>query len=733
MGCGIGSVQPHHPRVSQGSSRQGAQSPNSSDFPVKFFSEIVNHVRSIAALPNMMPVVCFSTNSFPIVTCFLHINDSTPIDSEIQLPIVAASVYGRGRVICFSQIQFLTTKYMRVGDTRQFVSNCINWITYGQNTMTPVLGIGFTKQQKHNITHALKEIGIFIEYGSFKVNFTSYKAILIPSDIVLDDQKIEQLVEFVGEAGRGLAIFYNHTEYSSFSLPINDLLSKFSLSYTFCLLNEDVEVSENIQVPSSYVYIRDSNFVTLLDNFKNLIKQPNINTVALDDIVTVLRCYIMVCNDNYSKELSDLTDCAWEFLHRTNYHAENGICPEEVHGIVVVLLMYLYTILPVNLVKPIPEHVDFPGKTGDVELSDFQKTFKLQRDEWISTGLWLPAGVPATVICEPIIQGAHVQIGSQHESLLTKPGPWKRWPSIISVSLLAEKCTKVISAFGGIVYVGYAPTNPIQTETLTIDLTFHNFCEHPIADYKDPSIWERTKNIQVPWGEIVAKDITFTVPTSKMLELDNFDKIFEKFNIIIQEVTNYIGYSPPKPYRIVFDIELPEDCPSCGYPLAFDLQDIDNILSNFDSPTTQLFTAVTMLTVVSILEDCFDHVTETAIATLAASVVFQKLFPGFDPLEFAGISLPTLFHELWEIHNFDQTIIPKTLAKFQDPTHPISDVPEDMWISFVREICHIGGRNFTKLLERARPIPLNISISLQGLPTYKFGSECGDHSFSIGE
>jgi hypothetical protein len=101
-------------------------------------------------------------------------------------------------------------------------------------------------------------------------------------------------------------------------------------------------------------------------------------------------------------------------------------------------------------------------------------------------------------------------------------------------------------------------------------------------------------------------------------------------------------------------------------------------------------------------------------------MTFQKLFDGFDPNAFPGIQLPeTLFSELWEIHNADPKVIPATVARFQGADWPMSDVPDDMWISFVRELCKVGGRDFTKVLERAKPIPLNISQSLQGLPAFQ--------------
>ena len=723
MGCGNSTPAPK----AQVSGQSGGTSmhhslPSRESRPTSIsqcFEMIVSNVKTIAAPSNMMPIVCLSEEAFPIVTSFLHLEDSTP--TEIQLPIVAGSISGNGRVICFSQLQFLSPKCIRVADTKQLIVNAMNWIFGGQNSMTPAITLGFDKMVQQSILKTFNEIGFFIENGSFKAAFNQYKAIIIPSDIDLSDpEKMKKVTDYVMEDGGGLVVFYNHTESGAMNIPINKLLIQFNLSYTFCLLNEDMDPSDNIQMPMSYSYIKESNFIPLLSRFKSIVKQAHVDTSALDDLVTTLRYYIMVCDDSkHAEKLEEIFKYAWDFLIKTNYHTEEGICPDVTHGIVVVLLLDLYSKLPQDQVKPIPEHEEFPGKTGNVQLSDFQITIQLQNETWISTGLWLPAGVIATVECESPMPDIHVQIGSQHESLLAKPGPWKRWPSTVSVFPLTEKETSVVTAFGGIVYIAVNNSNEQDPRPLTIN--FHGFCKHPMADCDDPKVWEETKDIDVPWGELKAGNVIFTLPSSELRNIDNFDLINEKFKIIVTEIINYMKFKLERPYRFVFDIELPDDCPSCGYPLVFSVDDIDGILRSFDQPTAQLFTAVTLMSIVSLREDVFDQVTETAIATIATSIVFQKLFPDFNPLEFAGISLPTLFHELWEIHSrFDPELIPKTLQKFQDPSYQLLDAPEDMWIAFVRETCRIGKRDFTKLLERSRPIPLNISISLQGLPPYQF-------------
>lgn len=680
------------------------------------FDQIVNGAKMIAATSNMMPIVCLTRDTFPIITSYLHLEDSTP--TEIQLPIVAGSVYKAGRVICFAQLQFLSSKTLHVSDTARLVLNSLVWICGGNSSMTHVLALGFDKQTLSPIVKSLQELGFFVEGGNSRSNLTSYKALIIPSSIDLEDEAFfSSIVNYV-ENGGGIAVYYHHAEIQQLSMPINKLLSIFGLSYTYCLLNDDLEEADNIQVPPSFAYVRDSNFVPISAHFKAVVKQNNIDTSTLDDLVTTLRYYIMVCDETYSQQLVEIANFAWEFLTRTNYTTEDGICPDIKHGIVVVLLQDLYAKLPIDKVQAIPEHTDFPGETGDVKLEDHEINVTLRDETWISTGLWLPANTPAKVISAQPISDVHVQIGSQNESLLTKQGPWKRWPSVVSAYPIESNEVNVGTPFGGIVYLTVNSIEPV--DPFPADFTFSQFCKHPRYVTGHPEIWEETKDIEVPWGEIDVGSIIFTVPSESIRQIKDFDIIHDKFQTIVSGISNYMSYQPDRPYRAVFDVELTDEGPNYGYPLVFHVDEIPGILMELETPTVQLFKAVSLMTIVSLREECFDITTETAIATVATAVIFQELFQGFNPFEFNGITLPTLFHELWEIHSHcNAELIPNTLSKFQNPDYPVSEVPEDMWIAFVREMCRIGRKDFTKLLERSRPIPLNISISLQGLPPYQ--------------
>jgi hypothetical protein len=135
-----------------------------------------------------------------------------------------------------------------------------------------------------------------------------------------------------------------------------------------------------------------------------------------------------------------------------------------------------------------------------------------------------------------------------------------------------------------------------------------------------------------------------------------------------------------------------------------------------------LFIAATFLGILSIRENCLDDITMMALACVATSATFGQMYPGFDPVSFSGIRFPDLFFVLWKLHTMcDSTLLPQTLAAIQDPEFGVQDVPEEMWIGFVLELSLVGQQNFTKVLEEVRPIPLNISQSLDGLPYFQWG------------
>ena len=331
--------------------------------------------------------------------------------------------------------------------------------------------------------------------------------------------------------------------------------------------------------------------------------------------------------------------------------------------------------------------------------------------------MWLQAGIVASIKCElddsDILL---VQIGAHSESLISEPGPWKRWPCVVSAFKLQSPVTQIASQFGGIVYI--AVTSTYKKKLL---LNFHRFSKHPIYSDQKPNLFSLTKNNIVPWGEISCELFILTIPREYLLQIEDIPSVTNYLSNVIKTVSSYMNYIIRRAYRIVFDIQTPGNSHVPGYPIVMNINDINGLLLSINKATPQLFSFVIMIATVSIREGCFDEITERALAYFVATSVFVILFEGFliDEVEGYFPEIPPLFAELWHIQKeVSPSIIKTILERSQDPDTPTYEVAEDKWISFIRDLCKFGRLNFTRLLEKARPIPLNMFKALEGLPMY---------------
>ena len=680
------------------------------------FMMITSNIRSICKIEGTNPIVCLDKNSFPIISSKLFLDADNP--TEIYLPVVAASKHGNGRVICFGHIEIMSENNRNTGDTEIFLSSSFQWALHNANKPSKsVLIIGFSPELEQETKVFLQQFSLLAEAPEFngEINLSQYCLVMAASNVKLEPNELE---EYVQNGGVFIALFDPNEDNEQSSFNINQALIPLGLAFTYCSLLVGEPSSFRFPVPRKFADVKFLNFQYAIDSFLSYIKQPDIMDIEetkLDDLVTFLRFYLMVIDESYVSRIEPLLTETWDFLNKTGFKTDKGIAPHIIHGICMILLAQLLYKIPFERYSSFEQ--DFPGPTDNVILSSHKIKLEIGPFAWFSTGLWLPAGKIGTIKCTSPVPILHIQIGSHQDSLLSKAGPWKRYPLIIMSFAIDKTEFKIASPFGGIVYI----VAEMIPETLnSIELELDGFSQYPRAVMGHPEIWKQTKDIDVPWAELESPTFIFTVPTSFLKEHEHeIDSYFEIFDKLVNEVMSYTSCNFIRPYRIVFDIELVNDEPGCSYPLVFSLDDLDKIFA-IDQPAKPLFTLLSMLTNISVRENCFDESTEIVLSTVSACSAIKKVWTNCNPLIFLESDTPLLFNELWDIHiNYDSTILPKTLAVFQDPEFQILDTPEDMWILFVREFCRIGKKNFTSVLQRARPIPLNISLSLQNLPEYK--------------
>jgi hypothetical protein len=391
----------------------------------------------------------------------------------------------------------------------------------------------------------------------------------------------------------------------------------------------------------------------------------------------------------------------------------SGFCPNPAHSLIAILLSALVIPLPPATVSPFSVARRFPGTPpAHCRTISVERTFTLEPGSWHSTGLWLSAGSVGTIVCESPRPDITIQIGAHQETLLAKPGPWLRWPFVVTFRPLDSCRMQIASPFGGPVYVVVSSLPADAQRTLT--LQFDGFLAHPFADINNPAIWEQTKEIPVPWGELVTTDVVFTLPSQNMKKLD-FDLIDRNFRPIVKAVREYLSVEFKAPYRFVFDVELPPEF-STKYPLTLLVADVPFVLDNWGEVCGEFFRAVVLLCTNSMRDNVLDPLTERAVMSIAATVGIQTVFTNFDPrdLEFGTLPEP-LFSALWEVQQHRPRLIPDTLAAMRESAPHATN---EMWLAFVGQLCKTAQIDFTPLLEQSRPIPLNLSQSLQGLPRF---------------
>ena len=117
---------------------------------------------------------------------------------------------------------------------------------------------------------------------------------------------------------------------------------------------------------------------------------------------------------------------------------------------------------------------------------------------------------------------------------------------------------------------------------------------------------------------------------------------YDRYYSIGNNETHAFSTTDPYFYRIIvgehsyynqlsISFESPDDSQGGGYPLIFLEDQIDPILKSWDKPTQELFNVISVMSVMSLRENCFDSTTENALSAICAASVMQALFTDFDP------------------------------------------------------------------------------------------------------
>lgn len=676
------------------------------------FTTITEGIESIVCPPGMVPIAILESQCFCIATAPLTIN----VDEEtnVKLPIIAASITRPGKIICLGHIQMLSNYYISKNSYSTFFHNLFIWLTSKQLLTSKVLLLNINDRYESQLAKIIRSFGFIVDVGDFKKDFNQFNLIIIASTLKMDGDDMAKLLNYSNNGGSICCCYSPSFSTDEECFNVNPLLLEFGLSFMDCAINSETSEPIKTNIPPTFDLVKNKPLPQMVTMFKELMAFNNPNSEVIDDFVTELRYVCLSCKGRYSNVLSDILSVCWDYLSQHPFRNEEGeLDPNIVQNIIIVLIIDVYNQLPIEKLSVIPDCSTFPGLAKIREFKEYDITLPVFEQTLHSTGLWLPPGVIGTVtIHNETTDNIAIQIGAHSQSLVSQPPPWKRWPHVVAAFKANAGSTEIFSQFGGMVFIGVA-----ESSLKELNITFTNCTKYPRYLKSDPKIFEETKGFDVPWAEITSNLFNMVIPTEEFLKIYDLKQVCDFYDGYIDRIVKIMNYNIPRQFRVVFDTQTPDEQPVPGYPITIQLDALNNILYNLEEPNCDLYNLLTAIATSCLREGYFDSETERALSQIVVAQIFMDKYDGFDVESDESFEITQLFHELWRIHRkINNQALFQIIRESMNPDGPEYYDDEERWTAFTRDLSHITQFNFTKIFERLKRIPLNISADLEMFP-----------------
>ena len=163
------------------------------------------------------------------------------------------------------------------------------------------------------------------------------------------------------------------------------------------------------------------------------------------------------------------------------------------------------------------------------------------------------------------------RIGAHTDKLWDKP-EWKRHPEISRRWPLPAGESQFASAHGGLVYI----ENPAAAPGRQVEVTISGVVEAPlfVLGKTDPTDWKkRIRNHPAPWAELACDELTLTVPSEAVRDLDDPTELMQFWDSVL-DLYAELGQRPlaARPQRMVADRQISVGWLHAGYPIMMQLE-----------------------------------------------------------------------------------------------------------------------------------------------------------------
>ena len=535
--------------------------------------ELVRNVRAIdsGGLPGV--VLCGGVNAFPVVGAAC---------GKSVLPVAAAALYGKGRVLAVGHPSFYSAEGLSKGDTATFVTNALAWLGQGRRTVAVFKNADFAK--------ALRGFGGFEVTEIPSADALTTQGVLAVYPDSLPPDAIEHVRTFVTSGGGLLASgigwgwqqVTGGKSLASESL-FNRLLGPAGLLITADIAERTAPDGYRIASPIPQgVNITEAAALAAggACSEPTLLRQLNVTLCAAKSVLPpgdseISKAVNALLHSPLAAKLpspaaplkaSDIPARLTLLDHQNAWHAR-PLDPWPAH----------------------PSAAVYPGlPPADAPRGSRTLTVDLDIPRWHNTGLYAAAGEPVTAELPPGAEklklrlriGATTCDNARHDH-------WERAPKVDMEYPLTNASITVSSPFGGLLYI----VVPDRTDAAgtRVKVTLRNACRAPWykAGRDTPDTWKKEiRAYPAPWAEIESAKLILTVPSEQIRKLDDPAALLAFWERVADQDAKLTAIDPQgRRYaeRYSADVQLCAGWMHAGYPImipsvtAKELVDLDTL------------------------------------------------------------------------------------------------------------------------------------------------------------
>ena len=513
-------------------------------------------------------ISCLSLFSISILSIEFFFNSL----KKINLSTFSISRFERGRLVCIGNIETLLLCTPNNFNGSYFIEKFLRWCG-GPTPITRMICLyKINKEYSSILINNFEGLGFGIIETDFIEDIFLYTIIIIQSNY--NDKDI--FFDFINNGGCIICLGIINKP-----ILINNYISKYGLSFLKIPLNNNFKKlnhinNYNIQILSSF----NQHLIDFQNNFNDIIE--DLDFFKLFSLILLNE----IKNSSIEHNFTELFYTCLDYLEKNNSFQQNLYFINENQQILaeILHLIYCHSKPDSELLHNLSEK--FLGISLNIDFDELEFIITLNGNQWEDTGIWIQPSNLIILQCEKYIPEGEFLIGCHNYIPFEKKGPWKRFPFITSKFKMFDKFKEFSSPFGGILI--YIPSNnEIINNKKSFKLNISEGAYYPFYKIEKNDQFELKKDNKFPWGQINTKYFHFYLPKKSFPNI-NLLNFCNNIDQLLIDLNNLLGLSINNPFKIVFDIEFPNNL-IINYPIYLNIDFISLIFNFFIKKIFYLF------------------------------------------------------------------------------------------------------------------------------------------------